>query len=235
MFKSVYSPRQLGMLLVSIAFWAFLLNSVTMAVGIIALIAVHEVGHMIAAKRLGLQVSLPEFTPMGAYVRVVGERSIEDESYIKLAGPLVGGLASVGCMVLGYVLSLPQLFEVGLFGVFLNLVNLIPLDPLDGGAFGQYFGRFAWLFGGAIFLWVFWMLYQISPANLVFGAFIGLAALGSVRARSQQWQEQPAYFQMSGGKRVLMLLAYGLTGIGLYAVYNHPQLISSLAMAIGLR
>ena len=43
MFKSAYSPKQLMMLLISIGFWAFLLNSVTMAVGIIALIAVHEV------------------------------------------------------------------------------------------------------------------------------------------------------------------------------------------------
>ena len=230
-----YSPGQILMLLVSIGFWAVLLNSVTMACGVIALIAVHEVGHMIAAMRLGLRVSLPEFNPMGAHVRVVGQRSIEDEAYVKLAGPLVGGLASLSTMLLGYLLSMPGMFEVGVFGVFLNLLNLIPLDPLDGGALGQLVGRYAWLFGGAVFLWVFWMLYQMNPANAVFGAFILMGAIGAYSVRSKQWDHMPEYFTIGGGKRALLLLAYGLTGLSLYLVYQNPKLISAFALAVGLR
>jgi len=235
--KSTPIPRLL-MLAFSVAFWAYFFNSVTMAVGLMALIAVHEFGHMLAALRLGLRASWPEFTPLGAYVRVEGERSIADETYIKLAGPLLGGLASLVTMLGGFALSLPAMMEVGAFGVFLNLLNLLPLDPLDGGSFAQLlggplFGRFAWVFGGLVFLPVFWYLVSISSMNIVFGAFIALGAFAASGARAKQWLK-PEYFQISGGKRLVMLCAYLLVAALLGTFYAKPDLIAELAFLLGL-
>ncbi len=224
---------KMSMLAFSLGIWSFFMGSWTMGLGVIALITVHEVGHMIAARRLGLKASLPEFTPVGAFVEVSGVKSLADETYIKLAGPLVGGLASIATMAVGFWLSLPAMFEVGLFGVFLNLINLIPLDPLDGGALGQSFGRFAWIFGAFVFAIVFWMLYQVSAFNLVFGAVIALGALQSIAVRNQARKLEPAYF--AGSWRFSHFFFYLLTGAALYAIYANPALAVNLAILLGAR
>lgn len=222
------------MLVLSIAFWAFLLQSVYMGIGLVLMITVHEVGHMIAARSRGLAVSLPEFSPLGASVQVEGARNAAEEAYVKLAGPLVGGLAGILAMALGLVFSIPDLFEVGRMAVFLNLFNLIPLDPLDGGAVANSLSRHFWVVGAAIFACVSYWLAQLNPVNIMFIFFIGLQAVELVGARMRMWQATPRYFAVSGGKKFVIAISYAAIAGALFAVAMQPHLVRQLLVVLGL-
>jgi len=105
------------------------------AVGFVALILVHELGHYVEAKRQGLSPSLPVFVPfLGAYV------AIKDAPFdpwrnllVSAAGPLVGGLGAVGVWIAGEAMDSRLLVALAYTGFMLNLFNLLPVRPLDGG------------------------------------------------------------------------------------------------------
>ncbi|HWH06620.1 MAG TPA: site-2 protease family protein [Gaiellaceae bacterium] len=109
------------------------------AVGFVALILVHELGHFVEAKRQGLHPSLPVFIPfLGAYVAM---RNAPFDPWrnllVSAAGPIAGGLAALA--VWGYGTATDSRFLVALayVGFLLNLINLIPFRPLDGGFMWQ--------------------------------------------------------------------------------------------------
>jgi Zn-dependent protease len=105
------------------------------AAGIILLIFVHEMGHLIAARAVGLKVSLPLFIPfMGAMIAMREmPPNAWTESIIGIGGPLLGSLGSL-LVASCYFLTGNQIFLIlGYFGCFINLFNLVPIVPLDGG------------------------------------------------------------------------------------------------------
>jgi Zn-dependent protease len=125
-------------LFVSIAAYA-LIWGWQWGVGFVALIFVHELGHMLEAKRQGLQVSWPTFIPFfGAYVTYKSAGLTPwRNALIALAGPFVGGLGAAACWAVGQSQG-SQIFEALAFSGFaLNLFNLIPIGFLDGGAIAR--------------------------------------------------------------------------------------------------
>ena len=105
------------------------------AVGFVLLILVHEVGHYVEAKRLGLDPALPVFIPfLGAYVAL---RNAPFDPWrnarVSLAGPVVGGLGALVLLAVGEARDDGLLLALAYTGFFLNLVNLLPFGPLDGG------------------------------------------------------------------------------------------------------
>ena len=70
------------------------------ALGFLACIFIHEMGHYVAVKRHGLRADLPVFLPgMGAYVRWYGQGvSKENLAKIALAGPVFGLGSAVACL-----------------------------------------------------------------------------------------------------------------------------------------
>lgn len=98
-------------------------------------ILIHEIGHVVAVKRLGLKADLPVFLPgFGAYVRWQGfDVSAADRAQIALAGPLAGLLAAGACMGLYLATQRPVFAALAHAGAWLNLLNLIPVWVLDGG------------------------------------------------------------------------------------------------------
>ena len=107
--------------------WAF-------AVGLVLLILVHELGHYIEAKRLGLDPALPVFVPfLGAYVAL---RNAPFDPWrnarVSLAGPVLGGLGALVLLLVGEARDDGFLLALAYTGFFLNLINLIPFGPLDG-------------------------------------------------------------------------------------------------------
>jgi Zn-dependent protease len=108
--------------------WAF-------AIGLVALILVHELGHYIEAKRLGFNPSLPVFIPfLGAFV------ALKDAPFdpwrnarVTLAGPVLGGVGALGLLVAGKAIDSDLLLALAYTGFFLNLINLLPIGILDGG------------------------------------------------------------------------------------------------------
>ncbi len=104
------------------------------AVGIVVLILLHELGHWIEAKREGLNPKLPIFVPfLGAYVRYTRGNPWQT-ARVAIAGPILGGLASLGCYLLARSQHSDLLRALAYFGFFLNLFNLLPFGIFDGGA-----------------------------------------------------------------------------------------------------
>jgi Zn-dependent protease len=104
------------------------------AVGFVLLILAHELGHYVEAKRSGLDPQLPVFIPfLGAYVALRNMRFDPwTDARVSLAGPIAGGLASLGCLVAGAALDSDVLRALAYTGFLLNLVNLAPFWILDG-------------------------------------------------------------------------------------------------------
>jgi len=104
------------------------------AVGIVVLIFVHELGHFIEAKREGLHPQLPVFIPfLGAYVRYTRGNPWQT-ARVAIAGPILGGIASLVCYVIGKANGSDLMLALAYIGFLINLINLLPVGILDGGA-----------------------------------------------------------------------------------------------------
>jgi Zn-dependent protease len=106
------------------------------AVGFVALILVHELGHYVEAKRQGLDVSIPVFIPLlGAYVAIKNSPvNPWRNSLVALAGPAAGGIASGICWAIANQTGSDLWHALAYAGFLLNLFNLLPVGFLDGGA-----------------------------------------------------------------------------------------------------
>ncbi|MCZ7589187.1 MAG: site-2 protease family protein [Gaiella sp.] len=105
------------------------------AIGVVLLIAVHELGHYAEAKRAGLDPQLPVFIPfLGAYVAL---RNVRFDPWVNarvsLAGPVAGGVGAAACLVAAVVVDSDLLRALAYVGFLLNLINLVPIGILDGG------------------------------------------------------------------------------------------------------
>ena len=105
------------------------------AVGFVLLILVHELGHYIEARRLGLDPQLPVFIPfLGAYVAL---RNVRFDPWVNarvsLAGPVAGGLGAGACLAAAVAVDSDLLRALAYAGFLLNLINLAPIGILDGG------------------------------------------------------------------------------------------------------
>jgi Zn-dependent protease len=137
-------------------------------VGFVALLLLHELGHFVEAKREGLNPRLPVFVPfLGAYVRYTRGNPWQT-ARVAIAGPILGGIASLAFYVVGVAEGSTLLQALAYFGFMLNLINLIPVGILDGGAVWRSAG---WLRRGggqakALFIYV---LYFGTAAALIAG------------------------------------------------------------------
>jgi membrane-associated protease RseP (regulator of RpoE activity) len=120
---------------ISAAAYSFWFHSWTFGVGLAVLILVHEIGHVLEARRQGLHVSWPMFIPfLGAYVTIQRAGLTPFRSgLISLAGPFVGSVGAAACWVVGSVHGSHQLVVLANIGFLLNAFNLLPIGFLDGG------------------------------------------------------------------------------------------------------
>jgi len=116
------------------------LLGVAFATGFVALIFVHEMGHLIAARMEGVSASVPFFIPfMGAAIFLKEHpRNARSEAIIGIGGPILGTIASLVVLSLAGTFNpsttLGLLFvRLAYYGFFINLFNMIPMSPLDGG------------------------------------------------------------------------------------------------------
>jgi Zn-dependent protease len=104
------------------------------AFGFVALIAIHEFGHIAAFRLQGVKASMPTFIPfLGAYTKTESPvRSVGHLAAAALAGPAAGTVAGIGCLELSRMLHSPLLQVLGYVTFFLSFINLMPLWILDG-------------------------------------------------------------------------------------------------------
>jgi Zn-dependent protease len=113
------------------------------ALSLVLLIYIHESGHWVWMKALGLNPKAPMFVPgLGAFVAMTKIPSQESlRAWVALAGPLVGGIGCAVMYTLGIHTHNNWLTASANTGFWLNLVQLIPAKPLDGGFVVQTISR----------------------------------------------------------------------------------------------
>jgi Zn-dependent protease len=172
-----------GSMLLSVVLYAFIFGW-RYAVGFVALMFIHEMGHYIAARQRGLAVGLPTFIPfIGAWVELKDlPHNAETEAYVGLGGPMLGTVGAVVCYFLARNEGSNWLLAVAYSGFFLNLFNLIPLSPFDGGRITAVLSPRIWLLGvpvlGALFI------YRPSPILLIVALLAAPQVWKAIKYRS---------------------------------------------------
>jgi Zn-dependent protease len=172
-----------GSMLLSMWAWG-LVYGWPLGVGIVLLIFIHECGHALAARRLGIPTGIMVFIPlMGAFVTTKrGAKNIVEDAFIGIMGPVFGTLAGVGCLVI-YALTpshSPFWLVLAQLNFFMNLFNLAPTPPLDGGWITPLFSPKLLAIGAVLLLF-------LVPLNPI----IGLLALMSLPRIVSGWKAKP--------------------------------------------
>ncbi len=140
-----------GTMLLSIGAYAMMWG-VWFAVGFVLLIFVHECGHLLAAKRLGLKVGAPVFIPfMGALIALKeAPRNAWIEAQVGIGGPMFGTLGAGVCEIIHIATGNPMFGALAYTGFFLNLFNMMPVGFLDGGRIVTALSPWLWIVGFTI-------------------------------------------------------------------------------------
>ena len=203
--------------LISIAFYSLVFGW-RFAVGLVALLFIHEMGHAVVMKLKGIPVGAMIFIPMmGAAVMMRQmPQNARDEAEVGIAGPIAGTIASSFCL---FMATLPGASLVwaalAYFGFFINLFNLVPIVPFDGGRVLAAIDRRVWWLGFAallgFFIWT-WINGNFSIFLLLFVLMAG----------SQFWSRRgtanvpgaQAYYDVPIVTRItLSLLYFGLIAV----------------------
>jgi Zn-dependent protease len=178
------------------------------AVGFVALLFVHEMGHYIQLRREGVKPTGMVFIPfLGA---AVGTRSLGGsalaEARVGLAGPILGSLATA--VLIPIAISTDDDFwrALAFTGFFLNLFNLLPVVPLDGGRAMAAMAPWMWFLGfGAIVLLVFiWP----NPILILIALLGGYETYRRWRQRKQGEEGNAQYYRVKPLHRLLVAVVY---------------------------
>lgn len=189
------------------------------AVGFVALLFIHEMGHVFALRMLGIKATAPMFIPfMGAYI---GMKQMPDNAYAEAVmaygGPLLGTLGAIGCAGAGFVTGNPFWFALAMSGFLLNLFNLLPISPLDGGRIIGVISPKLWIVGliGAVALFY----YTWSP---IIALVIIMGSFQIYSSSKQSAGEKARYYTVSPNKRIGMAVAFltllAVTSFGMLAM-----------------
>jgi Zn-dependent protease len=181
------------------------------AVGFVALLFVHEMGHYIQLRREGVKPTGMVFIPfLGA---AVGTRSLGGsalaEARVGLAGPILGSLAVAALLPIAAATDDDFWRALAFTGFFLNLFNLLPVVPLDGGRAMAAMAPWMWFVGfGAIVLLVFiWP----NPILILIALLGGFETYRRWRQRKQGEEGNAEYYRVKPAHR----LAVGAVYVGL--------------------
>jgi Zn-dependent protease len=210
-----------GTMLLSIGAYA-LAWGVWFAVGFVLLIFVHECGHLLAAKRLGLKVGAPVFIPfMGAVIALKeAPHNAWIEAQVGIGGPMLGTLGAGVCELIHLATGNPLFRGLAYTGFFLNLFNLAPVGFLDGGRIVTALSPWLWIVGFALMVAMaifhpnfIVILILIASVPRLFSLF---------RARTD---EERRYFEVTPAQRwTIAWMYFGL--IGLLVLGMHVSRIS---------
>ena len=211
-----------GTMFVSIAAYTVLWGW-QFAVGFVALLLVHEMGHVIQLRREGLKASLPMFIPfMGA---VISARSLGDdalaEARVGLAGPILGSLGAAACIVIWHATGNDLFRALAYIGFFLNLFNLLPVVPLDGGRAMAAMAPWMWFVGFAALIPLLFVFF--NPIFLIIILFAGRETWTRWQRRRHGGEAEQAYYKVRPMDRALVAAVYialiAMLVAGMHATY----------------
>jgi Zn-dependent protease len=212
-----------GTMLLSV--WAYALFwGVWFAVGFVVLMLVHECGHLLAAKRIGLKVGAPVFIPfMGAVIALKeAPRNAWIESQVGIGGPLLGTLGAVVCELI-FLATGNQMFRgLAHIGFLLNLFNLAPVGFLDGGRIVTALSPWLWLVGFVILVGM-----TVMHLNFLLILILIMSAPRIFFLFRKKTDEERRYFEVTPTQRWTMAALYfgliSLLAFGMKMTYLSPE------------
>lgn len=199
-----------GSMILSVGAYA-LLYGWKFAVGFVLLIFVHELGHLVAARMVGLKVGWPVFIPfMGAIIALKeAPKNAWIEAIVGIGGPILGSVGALACYGLYLVTGHPLFQALAYTGCFLNLFNLAPIGFLDGGRIATAISPWLWMVGTAIVVAMIFV--SFNPLLLLILLFSLPRLFSLFRKRTD---EERRYFETTPERRVIMAALYfGLAAI----------------------
>lgn len=186
------------------------------ALGFVLLLFVHECGHIIAARRFGLNVSAPMFIPfVGALILLKDStRNAWVEAWVGISGPLLGTFGAACCH--GVYLATGETFFGGLAftGYFLNLFNLAPIGFLDGGRIVTAISPWLWILGALCLTGLLFLHFNLLVLIILLMSIPRLLTLFRKKSEAEQ-----RYFEIPPRQRVVMSLMYfGLIAALLFGI-----------------
>jgi Zn-dependent protease len=187
------------------------------AIGLVALLFVHEMGHAVVMKIKGIPIGGMIFIPLlgAAVIMKQMPRNAKDEAEVGIAGPIAGAIAAMVCLTIARANPDTVWAPLAYFGFFINLFNLIPIVPFDGGRILGAIDRRIWIIG-FIGLVAFQIWSWINGNHSLF------LLLFVILAASQLWTrrsvpntpEARAYYDVPIAERIILGLAYfGLAAV----------------------
>ena len=213
-----------GTILVSLVAYA-LLWGWQFAAGFIALLFVHEMGHVIELRREGIKASWPIFIPfLGA---VIAARSLGDnataEARVGLAGPILGSIGAAACVLIWHTTGNDLWRALAYTGFFLNLFNLLPVVPLDGGRAMAAMAPWMWFVGFAAMIPL--AIIFPNPIIILILVFAGFETFKRWQQRRAGGLAQEAYYRVRPLDRALVAAVY-LSLVALLVVGMHATLVA---------
>jgi len=203
-------------------FWGW-----TFALGFVALLFVHEMGHVIQLRREGIKASAPMFVP--GFGAVVMMRAMPDdalaEARVGLAGPILGTLGAAACLAIGEASNSDMLRALAYVGFLLNLINLVPVVPFDGGRAMAAMAPAVWFLGLGVIVAL--LLLTGNPFLLIFVLLGGMETWRRWQARGTRSIEQAAYYRVSPRNRLLVGAVYVGLLVALVVGMHESQILTS--------
>ena len=201
-FKFLFSMFVSAAVYVWIGGWWF-------GIGLVLLLFVHEMGHVLEAKRQGLPVSAPLFIPfMGALITLKQmPHNAWREAKLAIAGPLLGSAAALAIYGAGVAYHSNSLKALAFLGFFINLFNLLPVVPLDGGRVTAALHPALWLVGFLALLGI--VIWKPNPILIIILLFSASELWR--RWKMRRHPEMQEYYRVEPRQRLIIgVLYFGL-------------------------
>ena len=186
------------------------------AVGLVAMLFVHEMGHVVEIRRQGMHATAPIFVPfLGA---AIFQRShpttAVKQAQIGIAGPIGGTIGATVAFLLYLSTGQQVLLLTALIGFGLNLFNMIPVWQLDGSWILAPVSK--WVYVGGYVLAVLAILW-LHSFFLIIIAVLGLSSL------VQRFRQADSPYYASVPSRARWALGSAWLGLVLYLGYMTIQ------------
>ena len=202
--------------LISIGFYAIVFGW-PFAIGLVALLFIHEMGHALVMKLKGIPVGSMIFIPMLGAAVMMNQmpKNAKDEAEVGIAGPIAGALAASFCFFAAQTQPHSVWAPLAYFGFFMNLFNLIPIVPFDGGRVLAAIDRRIWIVGFIALLgyqvWL-WINGNFYPWLLIFVLMAAFQLFS--RNRNADSPEARAYYDVPLMTRIILgILYFGLAAV----------------------
>ncbi|MCD6500347.1 MAG: site-2 protease family protein [Deltaproteobacteria bacterium] len=122
------------LLLAFVAIFEGILAGLVLAVFVFGSVLLHELGHAVVARHLGVPIAGIELYFFGGVAKMAGPpRSARDEIWIASAGPAVSFILGGVSALLAFVTGIGVFRLLAYVNLVLGAFNLLPALPMDGG------------------------------------------------------------------------------------------------------